>query len=175
MKEETINKLLYLILIFISGAFAGYIYEVIFYYFTEGSLANRGILFGPWLPIYGVGCVLLYYLKPFKKNPLLLFFLCMLVTGVVEYIIGLISIYIFDMRLWDYRGLFMNIQGIVCLRSVVSFGIGGLLFHYLLEPWLEKKFKRVHFSTEKKLATIFVLLFMLDVIMSYFFRNPILY
>ena len=46
----------------------------------------------------------------------------MLVTGVVEYIIGLISIYIFDMRLWDYRGLFMNIQGIVCLRSVVSFG-----------------------------------------------------
>ena len=175
MDNEKINKFLYLVLIFLAGSLAGYIYEVIFYYFTEGNLANRGVLYGPWLPIYGVGCVLLYYLKPFKKNPLLLFFLCMVVTGIVEYIIGLVSVYIFDMRLWDYRGLFMNLQGIICLRSVVSFGIGGLLFHYILEPWLEKGFKKVNFKTEKILAIIFITIFMLDIVFSYLFRNPILY
>lgn len=175
MKPETKRKLLYLLLIFAVGAFAGWIYEEIFYLFTEGKLTNRGVMFGPWLPIYGIGCVLLYYLKPLKKHPILLFLACTIVTGIVEYIIGLISIYIFDMRLWDYRGLFMNLQGIICLRSVVSFGIGGLLFHYLLEPFLEKLFNNFNFKTEKIIATIFIFVFVADIILSYFFRDFILY
>lgn len=50
-------------------------------------LRNRGILYGPWLPIYGIGALGIYALKPLKKHPLLLFLLCVGVTGVVEYII----------------------------------------------------------------------------------------
>ena len=40
----------------------------------------------------------------------------------------------FGMRLWDYRGLLWNIDGIICFRSVVSFALMGLVFHYWLEP-----------------------------------------
>lgn len=64
-------------------------------------------------------------MKPFKKNPAVLFLLSAGITGVVEYIIGWIAIHCFGMHLWDYRGLFGNISGIICVRSVVSFALLG--------------------------------------------------
>ena len=85
---------------FLTGSLAGWIYEEIFYWFTEGMLRNRGILYGPWLPIYGIGAVGIYALKPIKNKPVLLFSLCAIVATVVEYIIGFIGISFFDMRLW---------------------------------------------------------------------------
>ena len=138
-------------------------------------LSNRGILYGPWLPIYGIGAIAIYAMKPLKKYPLLLFLLCVGITGVVEYIIGYIGIYFFGLRLWDYRGLFLNFQGIICFRSVVSFGILGIVFHYLIEPVSE----RVYLKIAQKLVWIicFVLaaLFLADCVLSYLFRTPITY
>ena len=131
-KKTTVDRLCYLFLIFMLGCFVGWIYEEIFYWFTEGMLRNRGVLYGPWLPIYGIGALGIYALKPLKRNPLLLFLLCITVTGAVEYIIGFASIHLFGLKLWDYSGLFLDIGGIVCFRSVVSFGVLGLVFHYAL-------------------------------------------
>ena len=73
-KKNIIDKILYYFLIFLLGAISGYIYEVIFYYITLGVLNNWGILYGPRLPIYGLGAVFLSTLKPLKKNPFFLFF-----------------------------------------------------------------------------------------------------
>ena len=136
-------RLCYGLLIFLTGCLAGWIYEEVFYWITEGLLRNRGILYGPWLPIYGIGALGIYALKPLKRHPVLLFLLCAVVAGVVEYIIGYAGIHYFGLRLWDYRGLFLNIGGIICLRSVVSFGVLGMVFHYLLEPTGEKLFRRM--------------------------------
>ena len=64
------DRLCYLFLIFLTGCLVGWIYEEIFYWITEGMLRNRGILYGPWLPIYGIGALVIYAMKPLKKNPL---------------------------------------------------------------------------------------------------------
>lgn len=53
-KKNIIDKILYNFIIFLLGAVAGYIYEVIFYYITLGILNNWGVLYGPYLPIYGI-------------------------------------------------------------------------------------------------------------------------
>ena len=90
------NGLCYLFLIFLTGCLAGWVYEEIFYWITEGLLRNRGVLYGPWLPIYGIGALGIYVLKPLKRHPALLFLLCAAVTGVVEFIIGYIGIRFFD-------------------------------------------------------------------------------
>lgn len=84
-KERGIHRLCYLFLIFLTGCLVGWVYEEIFYWITEGMLRNRGILYGPWLPIYGIGALGIYAMKPKKKNPVLLFFLCAAVSGIVEY------------------------------------------------------------------------------------------
>ena len=106
-KEQRANPLCYLFLIFLTGSLVGWIYEEIFYWVTEGLLRNRGILYGPWLPIYGVGALAIYAMKPVKKQPVLLFLLCAAVSGIVEYIIGYAGLHFFGLRLWDYRGLLL--------------------------------------------------------------------
>ncbi len=171
----TSDRLCYLFLIFLTGCLMGWIYEEIFYWFTEGMLRNRGILYGPWLPIYGIGALGIYAMKPMKKKPLLLFFLCMVVAGAVEYISGFVGIRYFGLRLWDYRGLFLNLDGIICFRSVVSFGILGLAFHYLLEPAAEKLYSGFRPRTVQMVCTVFAALLLLDSAMSYLFRVPITY
>ena len=171
----TSEKLCYLFIIFMIGCFVGWIYEEIFYWFTEGMLRNRGLLYGPWLPIYGVGALGIYALKPIKRNPVLLFVLCIVITGVVEYIIGFAGIKLFGLRLWDYRGLFLNISGIICFRSVISFGIMGLIFHHVLEPMGEKLYQKTPFAIIKTVCLMLLLLLFTDCILSFLFRTPITY
>lgn len=80
-KKQITDCLSYLFLIFLTGCLVGWVYEEIFYWITEGLLRNRGILYSPWLPIYGIGSLGIYAMKPVKKYPVLLFFLCAMVTG----------------------------------------------------------------------------------------------
>lgn len=174
-KKVTLDRLCYLFMIFLAGCLVGWIYEEIFYWITEGMLRNRGILYGPWLPIYGIGALGIYALKPLKRHPVLLFMLCVGLTGVVEYIIGYVGIYYFGLRLWDYRGLFLNINGIICFRSIVSFGIMGLAFHYLLEPIGEKLYRRLSDSAIYSVCFVLAALFIADCILSFLFRTPITY
>ena len=57
-----------LIFDFLTGCLVGWFYEEIFYWITEGMLRNRGILYGPWLPICGIGALGIYAMKPLKKK-----------------------------------------------------------------------------------------------------------
>lgn len=174
-QKITGDRLCYLFIIFMLGCFVGWIYEEIFYWFTEGMLRNRGILYGPWLPIYGIGALGIYGLKPFKRNPILLFLLCIAVTGAVEYIIGFAGIHLLGLRLWDYRGLFLNISGIICFRSVVSFGILGLAFHYFLEPMGEKLYRKTPVFIIRSVCLALAMMLFIDCILSFLFRTPITY
>lgn len=174
-KQKFIDFLCYLFLIFLIGCVTGWIYEEIFYWITEGMLRNRGILYGPWLPIYGIGALGIYAMKPVKKHPVLLFVLCAVISGVVEYIIGYVSLRFFGMRLWDYRGLLWNLDGIICFRSVMSFAILGIVFHYLLEPKVEKLVQGIRPKILRTFCLAVVILFVVDGILSSLFRTPITY
>ena len=172
MTKEVNQKILYLVLIFMVGAVVGYIYEVIFYLIQDHQLINRGVLYGPYLPIYGAGAVFIYFLKPLKKHPILLFISSMLITGILEYIIGLYCLKINNIRLWEYTGLFMNIQGLLCLRSVITFAIGGLILIYIVDPLLEKIVLKMKQNTKLAICSTFILIFITDIILSIKFRTP---
>lgn len=163
------EKINYYIIIFLIGAFTGYLYEVTFYYLTLGFLNNWGVLYGPYLPIYGIGAVALSLLKPLKKHPIILFLSSILITGLVEYIIGYISITFFNSVLWDYTNLFLNINGLVCLRSVLTFSIGSMLLTYLIIPYLDTHY---NYQKTKTTITIITIIFLLDIIISTIFRTP---
>ncbi len=174
-EQRSYDRACYLFLIFLLGCLFGWIYEEVFYWITEGLLRNRGVLYGPWLPIYGVGALAIYTMKPLKRYPLLLFLLCVGVTGAVEYVIGFAGIRYFGLRLWDYRGLLLNLNGIICLRSVLSFGVLGLVFHYLLEPLGERLYRRLPANIIRLACLLLLALFVTDCILSFLFRTPITY
>lgn len=169
------DKLCYLFLIFLTGCMVGWLYEEIFYWITEGLLRNRGILYGPWLPIYGAGALGIYAMKPLKKHPVLLFLLCAAITAAVEYIIGWIGIQCFGLRLWDYREAFANLNGIICLRSIASFAVLGLVFHYMIEPAAEHFVNKADSKTIRIICIVLLIAVIADCVLSWLFRTPITY
>ena len=75
-----------LILFFFTFSFIGYAYEVFIHIVRDGEFVNRGSLYGPWLPIYGFGGVLiLVLLKRFRYKPWKLFLSAIILCGIVEY------------------------------------------------------------------------------------------
>ena len=76
------------------------------------------------MPIYafgGLAYALLVY--RFKDKPLLVFLLCVIVSGLLEYATGWFLYNICDTRLWDYNTEiwnFGNIGGYVCFADLCS-------------------------------------------------------
>ena len=174
MKNKLFDGLKVLFIIFLIGCFVGFIYEEIFYLITEGILEKRGFLYGPWLPVYGFGAVfMVLLLKRFKNNKIIFFIMACLVTGILEYITGYAMNMIWHKRWWDYTGLFLNINGYVCLRSVLSFGIGGLILIYIIEPFVRKYYQKLKSKILNIILMLIFIIFIGDNILSFLIRNKI--
>lgn len=144
---------IFCLIIVISGMF-GWLYEVVFYYFNNGmtEIYWRGGNFLPWINIYAMGAILIYILTYKKrKNPLFVFLVSMISTGILEYIGGAFMEHIMQIKCWDYSKeilSFGSINGYVCLRSVLVFGISALLLMYMIVPfcfYLAKKMPKKSF------------------------------
>lgn len=129
------------LIIVITGVF-GWIYEFIFYYFNGGmrEFYMQGGNFLPWINIYATGSIMIILLTyKVRKNPILVFLISFISTGILEYISGFTIYHLFDgLRLWDYNTEiwnFGNIDGFICLRSVTFFGLSGLLLMYFVLPF----------------------------------------
>jgi len=159
---------------FLVGSFVGYIYEVLYYLIEDHILVNRGFLYGPYVPVYGTGAVLmLFALKRFKKYPILVFLFAVLLTGVLEYITGVFMYELYHRRWWDYTGLFLNINGYVCFRSVFTFGIGGLLLIYLIDPLICRLAATVKKQKFISITSIGICIVIIDLILTLIFRNKL--
>ena len=150
LNKEQLVGIICLIIV-ISGTF-GWIYEFIFYYFNGGckEFYMQGGNFLPWINIYAIGSIMIILLtRKVKRNPILVFLIAVLSTGLLEYFSGLTIYKLCDgLRLWDYNTEILNygnIGGFVCLRSVLFFGISALLLIYLIVPfciYLSKKINK---------------------------------
>lgn len=129
-------------LIIVIAGFFGFLYEFIFYYFNGGmkQFYWRGGNFLPWINIYAIGAIMIYILTyKYRKNPLRVFLMSVISTGILEYAAGLGMYIVGDgFRCWDYNSEilnFGNINGFICLRSVLFFGLSSLLLIYVIVPF----------------------------------------
>lgn len=144
---EKIKKIRDLFLLFIIFAVCGWIYEVLLTAVSYGYYQNRGFLFGPWLPIYGFGGLLLYLLfgKAAEKwgSPVrrLLYAaavfagICLLTTAfelAASYLLDALGIGFTS--LWDYFAEDPNFEGRVSLVSSLRFGVIGIIALYAVIP-----------------------------------------
>ena len=167
LREKYIPRIL---LVFVIGGIFGFIYEEIFYRIDLGYFVKRGTTYGPWIPIYGFGAVAILLLtRRHRSSPLKVFLLSQLITGTIELLTGFILHRGFGVRLWDYNveiWNWLNIGGYICLRSVLFFGVSGLLLSYVVYPLL------CHVTEpmgKKKVIALAVLpssLFILDILVN---------
>ncbi|MGI5872680.1 MAG: DUF975 family protein, partial [Bacillota bacterium] len=113
----------------------GWLWETILHLIQTGAFVNRGIMHGPWLPIYGLGsAVVVILLHRLQKNPLLLFSVSMALCGGLEYAASYILECIYHVRWWDYTERFLNLNGRICLEGVLVFGVASVLMIYIIGP-----------------------------------------
>lgn len=155
------------ILFFFTFAMAGWIWEVFLNLLTTGHFANRGTMFGPWLPIYGFGIVfILFILKPFRKKPLKFFILTIILCGLLEYSTAWYLETFKHMKWWDYTGYFLNLHGRICFEGLLVFGLGGAAITYFLAPILNNIYEKINPQIKITICIILIILFGADMIYS---------
>ena len=153
------------ILLFFTFSIFGWVWEVFLHCLNTGEFVNRGTMYGPWLPIYGFGGVLiLILLKKYRGNPHLLFILAFLLCGIVEYSTAWYLETFKHLKYWDYSGYFLNIQGKICLEGLLFFGLGGCGFTYIIAPILDNLYQKINPKLKKILCIILLLLYGTDLI-----------
>lgn len=162
-------------LYFMAYAVFGWLYEV----FLETVIyrwgfSNRGVLFGPYCPVYGVAAfAFLFAINPLLKNKTVkqrlcllpaIYLLCTLLATAIELATSYLCEFTIGYWPWQtYADYKYNFQARIALSPSLRFGIGGILFLYLLQPFFEKINCKL---SDKKRTLIFGIvgaLFVLDI------------
>ena len=127
--------------------------------------------------VYGVGavcCVLLFYpvrlfLQHKIKTPvvpvILSFIWNAFICSMIELVMGLIlnqpDPVTGVMPLWDYRNMFCNFMGQICLQNALAFGFVATLMTWLIYPALERLLARLPESYAQMLFVAVVVFFLM--------------
>lgn len=130
-----VNSMIWL---FIYSLF-GWCYETIVCSLQAGELVKRGFLFGPYLPIYGFGALLIILCLHKCMNKANLFLSGMLVTTALEYATSWVLEMLFHRRWWDYSNYTLQLNGRVCLLASLLFGVLGVLLVKYIHPRLKRR------------------------------------
>ena len=159
-----------LMLIFTTAGVIGFIYETVCVLInTGGKFFKRGTTYGPWIPIYGFGALMIFALTfKVRKKPLPVFLISAISCGLLELMSGYVLDTYFHVRLWDYTGVILNwgnVNGYICARSVITWGLFGLLLMFGVLPPEERFQKRS--PTAFNIVTFALFgLFALDIVLS---------
>ncbi len=161
-----------LILIFFVFCVTGWVWEVSLHLVADGTFVNRGMLHGPWIPIYGAGSLLiLTLLYRLRKKPILEFTAIVILAGIIEYMTSYYTEELFSgKKWWDYQGYFLNLDGRICAEGLLTFGIGGMILVYLIAPMLDNYLRKMKTQIAVPICVILLSLFMIDQVYS--FVNP---
>lgn len=168
------NKYSYMtiIIMFLIISHLAWIWEGILTMYEVGEFVNRGFLHGFWLPIYGSGSILLIMLLgSSKRSALMIFSSSMIICGTIEYMTSIVLEQIFHKKWWDYSYLSFNLNGRICLLSMILFGVAGCLLIFYIAPFLNRLISRIPIKIQKFICIIFCICFFIDILISFFKPN----
>lgn len=182
-RKSTARKVQEYFLYFVLYCVVGWLYEVFLEVVVyRWGFSNRGILWGPYLPIYGIGaltflfCFRRWMQKPcqgWKRwlRPLLLFLGCMAVATAIE----LAATYLMEFTVgswpWQtYVNYDIHFQGRIALSPSIRFGLGGLFFLYVLQPLFEKLAAALPDRALRLITTVLAAVMAVDYV-AYLFRT----
>ena len=160
-----------LVVVFFAFCMVGWVWEVALNLIRFGQFSNRGMLHGPWLPIYGAGVVMIaVLLNRFRSKPVLEALAIIVLCGLVEYMTSFVTEQITGLRWWDYTGYFLNLHGRICGEGLVVFMLGGMAAVYLLVPAIDAMTMRMKPRVLVCVCLILLACFTADLVYS--FINP---
>lgn len=154
-------------LLFLSYSFLGWLMEVIGKLIQLKRFVNRGFLIGPYCPIYGSGAILItFLLKKYTNDPFTLFIMAILLCGTLEYLTSYLMEKLYNARWWDYSQRKFNINGRVCLNTIIPFGLLGMFIIYVSNPFLFELIDRLSEWWLNILSSTLLVIYIADYIVS---------
>ena len=154
-------------LLFICYSFDGWIIETINCSIRERKFSNRGFLLGPICPVYGFGGVFItILLTRYYSSVPVVFVMSIVLCAIWEYFTSWSMEKIIKARWWDYSNDKLNLNGRICIRTLIPFGILGLFIVYGIDPLLKNAFEHINIEILNVIALLFLILFIIDILLS---------
>lgn len=165
--RKVINFIIKIFWIFVIGSIFGFFGEMMYaFVYTRALEIRKGLIYGPFIQIYGVGAIAYYILISKVKEPKEAFGYGMIMGGVLEYLCSFLQEIFFGTVSWDYSKLFMNLNGRTSLLYCVYWGIIAVIFLKLIYPWFEKM-EPLIYKKSIRIFTVFFSAFMIfDIVIS---------
>lgn len=179
MKANIRKKLSEYFLYFMMYSVIGWIYEVFLEVVVyRWGFSNRGVLYGPYCIVYGFGALILMlclgklrekriFLGKIPVTPILVFIGIVLITTAIELAASYVMEFTQGEWLWDYRRFAFNFEGRIALNPSIRFGIGGMIFLYLLQPVFKKLTVKMSNKTLYTVSLILSILLIADMIITF--------
>lgn len=159
--NKKVNFILKLFWIFFIGSIFGFIVEIFYGLLMDKVLILRkGLLYGPFIQVYGAGAVAYYVLLTYTKKPRKIFLTGMVLGGIIEYIFSFLQEVIFGTISWDYSDLFLNVNGRTSLFYCFLWGLIGIVYLKSIYPLLEK-IDKILINKTVRIATYILFAFMI--------------
>lgn len=148
-------------------SFLGWCVESVYKTVLERRFINSGFLYGPFCPIYGFGAVIMILLlSKLPNNVFLIFLISMILLTVWEYVVGVLLEKIFKTKYWDYTDLKFNINGRICLKNSIYWGILGVAFAFVIHPVICGFVNRIPLVTLYYINIVIYIILLTDVIIT---------
>lgn len=161
-RMEIIMHITTIFIWFVLYSILGWIYETIYCSVKTLKWDNRGMLIGPYCPIYGVGAVLDVLVCGGLPGYGAVFLTCMLGSAVLEYSTSYTTEKLFHAVWWDYSNLPLNIKGRICLPCSLGFGAAGLIVLYGLHPYMARITDSIPLYWQEPAALLLMAVFAAD-------------
>ncbi len=158
--------------LFMIYSFMGWVYETIFCTIKERKWENRGFLYGPVCPIYGIGAVIISVImevtleKGITLSAWQIFIISTIGSMVLEYVTSWGLEKLFHATWWDYSNFPLNIHGRISLFTSLGFGLAGMLIVYVIEPFTVNTLSYIAPIIIELLALCFLFVFAVDLTLT---------
>ncbi len=167
MGKKIINYIIKIFWIFVIGSIFGFFAEMLYaLVYTRTIEIRQGLIYGPFIQIYGIGAVAYYILISNIQEPKKTFISGMIMGGALEYVCSFFQEIFFGTISWDYSHLFMNLNGRTSLLYCVYWGIIAIVYLKIVYPSFQKMEPLID-KTGIRTFTLFFMLFMIfDIMIS---------
>ena len=179
-KEKiTIHQLFWYFLIF---SVLGLIIETVYCYITSGTFESRkGLIWGPFCPVYGVcGAFLIFVLYKLNYKSIVGLFAAGFIFGsIAEYLLsyGLEAVY--GMRFWNYEYLSFNLNGRISLIFSIYWGVLSVLLVKFVKPLIDKMINKIKPHTRNIIELGIFIFLCIDCVVTIWgiqtYQNRVLY
>lgn len=155
--------------VFYIGCFAGVVIETIWCLIQNGVIQSRtALILSPLNPVYGFGALLMTicFMRFSDKKNGTIFFGCMVIGGIFEYLCSLFQEMAFGTVSWSYSAETLGIFERTSLLYSIFWGVLGVFWIRVIYPWLSTMIEKIPNKVGVGLTYILLSLIIIDMVFS---------